>query len=110
MIQSVRANAVWVVILSLVAMGCSSFSLGIPEALESQIDKNVTFKEVLASRESYKGRLILLGGEILMAKRLKGGTQVELLQLPLTTDQKPTTDLRQSQVSCIQLTKSSVHN
>jgi outer membrane lipoprotein len=43
------------------------------------------------------GHLILLGGEILKAKRLKNGTQIELLQLPLTTDPKPTTDLTRSQ-------------
>ena len=77
-------------------MGCAS-PVGIPETLEHQIDKNVTFTEVVASPESYKGRLILLGGEILKAKRLKEGTQVELLQLPLNKDQEPTTDLKQSQ-------------
>jgi outer membrane lipoprotein len=97
MVQSVRAHPVWVVMLSVIAMGCSSSPVGIPEALESQIDKNVTFKEVLTSPESYQGHLILLGGEILKAKRLKRGTQIELLQLPLTTDQKPTTDRTQSQ-------------
>jgi outer membrane lipoprotein len=93
-----RFLTIWVVILSLVAaMGCSSSMVGIPEALEPQIDKNLTFKDVLTSPESYKGHLILLGGEILKAKRLKKGTQIELLQLPLTTDQKPTTDLTRSQ-------------
>lgn len=88
---------VWVVIASLIAVGCSSSPVGIPETLELQIDKNVTFTELLTSPESYKGRLILLGGEILKAKRLKEGTQVELLQLPLNQDQEPTTDLTQSQ-------------
>ena len=93
-----RFLTIWVVILSLVAaMGCSSSMVGIPEALEPQIDKNLTFKDVLTSPESYKGRLILLGGGILKAKRLKEGTQVELLQLPLNKDQEPTTDLTQSQ-------------
>jgi len=89
--------AAWIVILSLVAMGCSSSPVGIPEALEPQIDRNLPFKEVLTSPESYQGHLMLLGGEILTAKRLKNGTQIELLQLPLTTDQKPTTDRTQSQ-------------
>ena len=88
---------VWVVILSLIAAGCSSSPVGIPETLELHIDKNLTFTEVLASPESYKGRLILLGGEVLKAKRLKEGTQVELLQLPLNNDQEPTIDLTQSQ-------------
>jgi outer membrane lipoprotein len=85
------------VILALVAVGCSSSPVGIPETLELQIDKNVTFTEVLDLPESYKGHLILLGGGILKAKRLKEGTQVELLQLPLNKDQEPTTDLTQSQ-------------
>ena len=92
-----RFLTVGVVILSLIAVGCSSSPVGIPETLEPQIDKNLTFTEVLASPESYKGRLILLGGEILKAKRLKKGTQVELLQLPLNQDQEPTTDRTRSQ-------------
>lgn len=92
-----RCLTVWAVILSLVAMGCSSSPVGIPAELEPQIDKNLTFKEVLTSPESYRGHFILLGGQILKAKRLKKGTQIELLQLPLTTDQKPTTDLTRSQ-------------
>jgi len=93
----IRFLKVWVLILSLIAVGCSSSPVGIPETLDPHIDKNVTFTEVLASPESYKGRIILLGGEILKAKRLKKGTQVELLQLPLNKDQKPTTDLTRSQ-------------
>src|SRR5580765_8829 len=92
-----KCLTVAVVSLSLVATGCSSSPAEIPEALEPQIDKNVEFKEVLTYPESYTGHLILLGGEILKAKRLKKGTQIELLQLPLTTDQKPTTDRTQSQ-------------
>ena len=52
---------------------------------------------MLTSPDSYRGRLILLGGEILKSKRLKEGTQVELLQLPLNKDQEPTTDLTRSQ-------------
>ena len=88
---------VWVLILSLIAVGCSSSPVRIPETLESQIDQNLTFTAVLASPESYKGHLILLGGKILKAKRLKEGTQAELLQLPLNKDQEPTTDLTRSQ-------------
>jgi outer membrane lipoprotein len=85
------------VVFSLVAVGCAYSPVGIPETLESHIDKNLTFTEVLASPELYTGRLLLLGGEILKAKRLKEGTQVELLQLPLNQDQEPTTDFTQSQ-------------
>jgi len=57
-----KCLTVTVVSLSLVATGCSSSPAGIPEALEPQIDTNLTFKEVLTSPESYTGHLILLGG------------------------------------------------
>ena len=83
----------WALVLSLIVLGCSSSPVRVPETLESRIDKNLTFTDMLASPESYSGRLILLGGEILKAKRLKEGTQVELLQLPLNQDQEPPTDL-----------------
>ena len=88
---------VGVVILLLVASGCSSSLVGIPETLEQQIDQKLTFTDLLASAESYQGRLMLLGGKILKAKRLKDGTQVELLQLPLNKDREPTPDLTRSQ-------------
>ena len=92
-----RFLTLWVVALSLVVLGCSSSPVGIPEALQPQIDQSLTFTEVLTSPGSYRGRLMLLGGEVLKAKRLKEGTQVELLQLPLNKDQEPTTDLTRSQ-------------
>lgn len=86
-----------VVMVSLVSFGCASSPVGIPETLDAHIDTHLTFAEVLASPESYQGHLILLGGQIIKAKRLKEGTQVELLQLPLNQDQEPGTDLTQSQ-------------
>src|SRR5262245_54485641 len=86
-----------VVSVSLFATGCLSSPAGIPKDLEPQIDKNLTFRDVLVSPESYKGHLIVLGGEILKATRLKKGMQLELLQLPLTTGQAPTLDRTQSQ-------------
>src|ERR1051325_299430 len=92
-----RSLTPFVVVFSLGVVGCSSSPVKVPETLNSQIDQNLTFSEVLASPDSYKGRLMLLGGEILKAKRLKEGTQVELLQLPLNKDQEPTTDLTRSQ-------------
>jgi outer membrane lipoprotein len=92
-----RSLSVGVLILLLVAPGCSFSPVGIPEPLEQQLDKNLTFKELLVSPESYQGHLMLLGGKILKAKQLKDGTQVELLQLPLDKDHAPTMDLTRSQ-------------
>ena len=68
--------------------GCASSDV-VPESLEPQIDKNLTFEQVLESPDSYRGRVLVVGGEVLKAKRLKEGTQLEVLQLPLDDDQRP---------------------
>jgi outer membrane lipoprotein len=61
----------------------------VPPALESQVDQSVTFSQLKESPDSYRGRLVVLGGEVLSAKRLKEGTRIEVLQLPLTNSQEP---------------------
>lgn len=68
--------------------GCASSDV-VPESLEPQIDKNLKFEQVLESPDSYRGRVFVVGGEVLKAKRLKEGTQLEVLQLPLDDDQRP---------------------
>lgn len=37
--------------------------------MEPLIDRTVSFRDVLASPESYKGRVLVLGGEVLKVKR-----------------------------------------
>jgi len=76
--------------------GCASSDV-IPEALEPQIDKNLTFDQVIASPDSYRGRTFVVGGEVLKSKRLKEGTQIEVLQLPLDDDQRPASQRTESQ-------------
>lgn len=93
------ALASYSLLLFLVAVampGCSSRSI-VPETLEAQVDKTLTFQELIASPESYQGRVVVVGGEILKAKRLKEGTQIEILQLPLNQDQEPMPDRAKSQ-------------
>lgn len=48
--------------------------------MEPLVDRTVSFRDVLTSPESYKGRVLVLGGEVLKAKRLRDSTQIELLQ------------------------------
>jgi outer membrane lipoprotein len=87
--------SVWLV-ASLLLAGCSSQRI-VPEAMEPLVDRTVSFRDVLASPESYKGRVLVLGGEVLKAKRLKDGTQIEFLQLPLEDGEEPILDRQQSQ-------------
>jgi outer membrane lipoprotein len=77
-------------------VGCSPQRI-IPESIEPLVDRTVSFHDVLASPESYKGRVLVLGGEVLNAKRLRDGTQIELLQLPLDDGEAPSHDRQQSQ-------------
>ncbi|HEX2056722.1 MAG TPA: Slp family lipoprotein [Nitrospiraceae bacterium] len=76
--------------------GCASSDV-VPESLEPQIDKSLTFDQVIASPDSYRGRTFVVGGEVLNAKRLKDGTQLEVLQLPLDGDQRPVSQRSESQ-------------
>jgi outer membrane lipoprotein len=64
----------------------------IPKHLEGQVDRNISFLQVKASPESYKGRLIVLGGEVLSVKRRSDGTRIEVLQIPLDSSLEPVKD------------------
>jgi outer membrane lipoprotein len=85
----------WLVVLALIA-ACSSPRV-VPESLEPLVDRTVTFREVVAAPDSYQGKLVIFGGEVLKAKRLKDGTQIEFLQLPLDKSERPMHDRQQSQ-------------
>lgn len=83
-------------IVGILLSGCASQPI-VPESMESLVDRTVSFREVLASPEAYKGHVLVLGGEMLHAKRLKDSTQLELLQLPLVDGEEPSLDRQQSQ-------------
>ncbi|MEQ1796285.1 MAG: Slp family lipoprotein [Nitrospira sp.] len=72
----------------LVTAGCGSHFV-VPEALEAQLDKELTFAQLLAAPDSHAGKRVMVGGEVLKAKRTEAGTQLEVLQLPLDTDNEP---------------------
>jgi outer membrane lipoprotein len=68
--------------LLLLLSGCATTGV-IPPALYQQLDRSLTFAQLKDSPDSYRGRLILVGGEVLDAKLLKQGTRLVVLQLPL---------------------------
>lgn len=93
------AGAVRVVLAVLLGAcaGCAGGSGVVPEALDAQVDKSLSFVHLAASPDSYQSKLVLVGGEILNAKRLAEGTQLEILQLPLDEDQQPVPRRSESQ-------------
>lgn len=90
-----RCRFWWLAVLVL-ATACSSQRV-IPEELEPLIDRAIPFREVVADPDSYRGKIVVVGGEVLKARRLREGTQIELLQLPLDRNERPIRDRQQSQ-------------
>lgn len=84
--------------LALVAIlaGCASGTV-VPASLEAQLDKTLSFPQLRDSPDSYRGHLLVLGGEVLSAKRLKEGTRIEVLEIPLDRSLQPATDRMLSQ-------------
>ncbi len=78
-------------------LGCAYDTGVVPQSLQNQVDRTINFSQLKASPSSYSGRLLVLGGEVLSAKRLKEWTRIEVLQLPLDGSQEPGTDRTRSE-------------
>lgn len=76
-------------LLALLLGGCGSSGFVVPESLEPQVDPSLSFPQLLASPESYQGKMVVVGGEVLKATATDGGTVLEILQLPLDEGQRP---------------------
>ena len=75
------------------ATGCAMSQ----ESVDSTQPPQISFTQVKAAPDSYKNQPVTWGGEILSARRLKEGTRIEILQLPLNSSLQPTTELNTSQ-------------
>ncbi len=73
--------------------GCASTQ----EAGDGSDAQALTFLQVKAAPDSLKGQAVVFGGKVLTARRLKDGTRIEILQLPLDRSTRPGYDLTQSQ-------------
>ena len=84
-------------VVSMLISACSTNTNSfIPQAMASQIDWTLSFQQIKESPSTYQGSVVLLGGEILTAKRLKDHTRIIVLQLPLSTGEEPVTNRTQS--------------
>ena len=82
-------------LILLLLPGCIASEL-VTKEMESQIARDLPFEALKAAPDKFKGRVIVLGGKVLTAKRLKEGTQIEVLQLPLDGADAPIMTLSQS--------------
>jgi outer membrane lipoprotein len=56
--------------------------LGVPFGLEKEIDTSVSFADLKRAPSEYVGRTVMIGGNVIKAKRTEAGTELEILQLP----------------------------
>lgn len=78
-----------VLVAGLGVVGCADTPIVSPD-LQEKIERNVSFQQIKESPLSYQGKVVVVGGSVLSVTVLKqGGTRIEALQLPLTSDDEP---------------------
>jgi outer membrane lipoprotein len=70
---------------------------GCASTQEPESRQTLTFLQVKAAPDSFKGQSTVFGGKVLTARRQKDSTKIEVLQLPLDQSARPGYDLTQSQ-------------
>jgi len=86
----------WVGASCLFLVGCTSVQV-VPEDLKAHVNRDLSFSQVLEAPLEHKGKILVIGGQVLSAKRLEHATQIEVLQLPLNRYMKPDASLQESQ-------------
>ncbi len=77
----------WVVLLvAAILQGCT---YAISSDMVAQTDKTITFEMVLADPDSFKGKVVILGGTIAETVNTKEGTMIEVEEKPLDYWGKP---------------------
>lgn len=79
----------------LILPGCITSEL-VTKEMALQVARDIPFEALKAEPGKFTGRVVVLGGKVLAAKRLKEGTQIEVLQLPLDDVDAPILMLPQS--------------
>jgi hypothetical protein len=84
--------------LGILVVGCAQpYKATLSPDLANQINDSLSFSQIKELPDEHKGKLVILGGQILSAKRLQHSTELIILQLPLIQHQEPTTELTRSE-------------
>lgn len=71
--------------------------IDVPPELEQQIDTTVAFADLRATPGKYVGRVIMVSGVVIKAKRAEDRTEIEVLQLPAEGGGPSTTERHRSE-------------
>lgn len=69
-----------------VVTGCAPV---ISKNLREQVEKEISFKQVISNPDAYQGKMVIWGGVIIAAKNTKEGTLIEILQKPTDAQGRP---------------------
>ena len=77
------------VALSVVALLLQGCTYAISPEMSARADKTISFEMIQADPDTFKGKLVLLGGTIAQTGNSKQGTVIEVVQKPLDYWGKP---------------------
>lgn len=78
-----------VLVLALFLDGCAA---AISQQVRDEVEPGLTFSKVFSDPLSHRGKVVLWGGEILQARNTSDQTWIEILQRPLTGNDRPDRD------------------
>jgi outer membrane lipoprotein len=78
-----------IVALSAVALLLQGCTYAISPEMSERVDKTISFEMIQADPDTFKGKLVLLGGTIAQTVNSKQGTVIEVVQKPLDYWGKP---------------------
>ena len=70
-----------------VLVGCSSRV--VPPELTPKVNRSVSFRAILEEPRRYEGEVVVLGGVIIASANKESGTELEILQQPLSRIDEP---------------------
>ena len=83
-------NRTWIYLLLILFGLFPSCAPVISPELQERVDSSITFEEVAQNPNTYEGRTVLWGGEIIQVLPQENGTDlIEVLQWPLSWREKP---------------------
>jgi outer membrane lipoprotein len=75
--------------LSAVALLLQGCTYAISPEMSARVDKTISFEMIQADPDTFKGKLVLLGGTIAQTSSTRQGTVIEVVQKPLDYWGKP---------------------
>lgn len=95
--KTLSLRSLTLLFLLALTLGCAqNRSSPFGETLDAQVTPQILFSHVSQDPSGHMGHTLLIGGEVLSAKRLVDRTEVMVLQIPLDGDSVPKWDRTQS--------------